>query len=461
MGIEVLPPDVNESDWLFTVVGDGHPLRPRRGQGGGRGRGRGGARGAPPRGPLPQPRPPRLPRWTCARSTTRSSSALIKAGAFDGLGVHRARALGRARRHPRLRAAAARGARARAGDASSAAAAGGAGGVALGALARPARPPAGRAERLRYEKEALGFYLTGNPLSEHEETLRAARHPHHGRSSREGVDGHGDARRHGDRASRRVKIKSGPNAGRFMGRFVLEDLDGSLPVTLFANQLQQFGHLLAEEARGAGQGQVRERGSAGGGGGEVELAVEEIRALAPAAVGPLLAIELVLDPETPQGKLLELKNLLLEHHGEVPVTLELDLERRERDDRPLRQLQGRLRPRPRRRRRSPPRPRPPPRAPHRAADGDAPRHPLRPRPARPRAGAVLAVPPLCGSAPLKPSNTPQRLARTGKETGKPSRASVYIGAPRGKRPRGTGSVGKQPRDAPAAVDGVGGRALPS
>ena len=55
-----------------------------------------------------------------------------------------------------------------------------------------------------------------------------------------------------------------------MGRFVLEDLEGSLPVTLFANQLQQFGHLLSDEAVILVKGQARERGS------EVEITVEEI-----------------------------------------------------------------------------------------------------------------------------------------------------------------------------------------
>ena len=52
MGIRVLPPDVNESDIFFTVVGAGerrHPLRPGRHQERGRGRGGGGA-ARPPRG---------------------------------------------------------------------------------------------------------------------------------------------------------------------------------------------------------------------------------------------------------------------------------------------------------------------------------------------------------------------------------------------------------------------------
>ena len=127
------------------------------------------------------------------------------------------------------------------------------------------------------------------------------------------------------------------------------------------------------------KGSVRERGSAGGGGGEVGLAVEEIRALAPAAVGPLLAIELVLASKTPQGKLLELKNLLLEHHGEVPVTLELDLSEGSVTIAPSgsfkvaygRDLAGAVE--------TLLGPRPPPRAPHRGAHRDVSGHPLHPR----------------------------------------------------------------------------------
>jgi hypothetical protein len=62
-------------------------------------------------------------------------------------------------------------------------------------------------------------------------------------------------------------LTAGANAGRFIGRFVLEDLEGGLPVTLFANELDQFGHLLADEAVVLVKGQMRERGS------EVEITV--------------------------------------------------------------------------------------------------------------------------------------------------------------------------------------------
>ena len=174
-------------------------------------------------------------------------------------------------------------------------------------------------ERLRYEKEALGFFLTGNPLSEYQETLERLV-THTTASLREGVP-EGTVTLGGMVAGfNRVKIKSGANAGRFMGRFVLEDLEGGLPVTLFANQLQQFGHLLVDEAVVLVKGQVRERGS------EVEITVEEIapaREAGRAARSP--ASTSGSTPGSPQSQMLKLRDLLTEHPGDVPVTLEMHL----------------------------------------------------------------------------------------------------------------------------------------
>ncbi len=96
----------------------------------------------------------------------------------------------------------------------------------------------------------------------------------------------------------RVKIKSGANAGRFMGCFVLEDLEGSMPVTLFSNQLQQFGHLLADEA----VGQVRERGT------DSEITVGEILPLKQIAGRPLAGMDLKLNPGLSTTQMLKLRD---------------------------------------------------------------------------------------------------------------------------------------------------------
>jgi DNA polymerase-3 subunit alpha len=320
MGIAVLPPDINESDWAFTVVGGSI----RFGLGGVKGVGEGAIEEVlTVRRRLVRFRS--LAHLACeldSRHVNRKVfESLVKAGAFDGLGVHRAAlwaALDRTLEHAQRRRQ-----EREVGQTTLFGAMMGAGGGGNGAEQglEPAADPSVAAwderERLRYEKETLGFYLTGNPLLEHEEAL--------GRLSlqstadlKEGFEGTATV---GGMVTnlKRVKIKSGPNAGRFMGRFVLEDLTGTLPVTLFANQLQQFGHLLADEAIVLLKGEVRSRE------GEPELTPEEIVPLDKVAGKTLAAVELVIEPSISQSEMLKLKNLLLEHPGRVPVKLTIQL----------------------------------------------------------------------------------------------------------------------------------------
>ena len=195
MGIEVLPPDVNESEVGFTVVGRQDPLRPERGQGRGGGRHRVDHRGA-------RRRPFASIYDFCARVDSalvnrRTLEALIKSGAFDSTGDTRRGML------EALPAAVASGERRRrdraqgqgglfdvlAGDG------GGDGGDAND------HPPTGAEEfdadiLLRFEKEALGLYVSSHPLAGH---ARPAPRPdrRHGEPARrparrpDGLDGRG------------------------------------------------------------------------------------------------------------------------------------------------------------------------------------------------------------------------------------------------------------------------------
>ena len=387
MGIQVLPPDINESDYFFTVahvpaagsmatapsaptaptalIAVGH--RPadnaiRFGLGAVKGVGEGAIESV-----LAARR--RVGRFRSLAhlvseidlrlANHKVLECLIKAGAFDSLGVHRAALAGvlddvleygqRKRREREegqgnLFGQGGTGAHG-AGDA----------GGAAGAFERepwpdPAMPAWSERERLRYEKEALGLYLTGNPLSEYQDALsRLTTHTTAG--LKEGAEGTVTV---GGVVSgfTRVKIKSGPNAGRFMGRFVLEDLEGSLPVTLFANQLQQFGGVVADEAVVLVKGQVRDRGgragqgnqagqlAAGGQGlplpaspgggyaGDVELTVEEIVPLDRLCERTPAGIDLAIAPNLPALDLRRLRDLLYEHPGAVPVSLSVELEDR-------------------------------------------------------------------------------------------------------------------------------------
>ena len=310
MGIRVLPPDVNQSEWSFTVEGDAI----RFGLGAVKGLGESAVEAI-----LAARR--RVGRFSglaqlAAEVDPRAVNqkvyeCLIKAGAFDASGVYRAalmavldRVLDHAQRRRR---------EIEEGQGSLFG-----GGAAVGGPEPEARTAEWlESDRLRNEKEALGFYLTGNPLREHEAAL-ARLVSHTAADLREAVEGKVTI---GGLVSRikRNKIKTGPNAGRVMGKFVLEDLTGGVPVTLFADNLQRFDHLLVEEAVVLVRGIMRDRG------GENELTAEEITPLAQAAGRLVTELEVTLDSTLPTGEVLRLRDLLAENPGEVPVVLAVRL----------------------------------------------------------------------------------------------------------------------------------------
>ena len=167
---------------------------------------------------------------------------------------------------------------------------------------------------LAFVIEALGLYLTGNPLSEYSDELSrfelmelAALKEAGGAEGLVKVAGLVTQ-------MRQTKIKSGPNAGRFMGRFVLEDLSTTLPIAVFAAKLQQFGHLLEDEAVVVVQGTVRERGS------DLEMSADEIIAVHREA-DRVLSVDLRVPSALSSQQLFELRDLLIEHPGETPVRL--------------------------------------------------------------------------------------------------------------------------------------------
>lgn len=160
MGIEILPPDVNESGYKFTVIGD---RRIRFGLGGIRNVGRGAidaiiaARAAGPFTSLFD---------LCSRIDLRASNkrvleALAHAGALDALGGHRAQLA--AGLEAAVREASLRQEDKNTGQASLF----GGGGEAKADHAEPPLPNVAawsESERLTREKEILGFYISGHPL---------------------------------------------------------------------------------------------------------------------------------------------------------------------------------------------------------------------------------------------------------------------------------------------------------
>jgi DNA polymerase-3 subunit alpha len=303
MGIPVLPPEVNESSWSFTAVGPSI----RFGLGAVKGVGESAVE-AILAARREVGRFESLMHFATSVDLGALNSkvfdSLIKAGAFDGFEIPRSALAavveetvnyGQRRRQELADGQ----------------------GTLFGGSELRAPEPASRTddwperERLRFEKETLGFYLTGNPLSEYSEQLAAL-------SCKTIRQLEGDGERKvtvGGVVSgvRQAKIKSGRNAGRLMGRFLLEDPEGSIPVAVFADQYEAYGALLQEDAMVLVKGIARDRGSG------MEMTVDEIVSLDSAKESLISELEVELDSDMSGPALVELRELLIEHAGDVPV----------------------------------------------------------------------------------------------------------------------------------------------
>ncbi len=226
-GIQVLPPSVNESDFRFTVPrGGGKTIR--FGLGAVKGVGQGAvdaileARAAGPFLGLPD-----LCRRVDLRRVNRKVvEALIKAGAFDGVGP----AQGRRALFSAIETVMEQGA----GAQHDAAVGQGSLFGAVPAAARaeaplPDLPDWTSKERLSFEKEALGFYISGHPLAQYEKEIR--RYANRTLAQvREAEDG--------DRVTVvgvvSILTDKTTKSGRRLGMVTLEDLTGSLKVVCFS-----------------------------------------------------------------------------------------------------------------------------------------------------------------------------------------------------------------------------------
>jgi DNA polymerase III subunit alpha len=88
-------------------------------------------------------------------------------------------------------------------------------------------------ERLRYEKETLGFYITGHPLNRYSDELRLFAN-----AATDTLYKHIDETVNiGGIVSqmKKSKIKKGPNEGKVMAKFILDDQAGSVEVVVFSD----------------------------------------------------------------------------------------------------------------------------------------------------------------------------------------------------------------------------------
>jgi DNA polymerase-3 subunit alpha len=312
IGLEVLPPDVNESDVDFSVVGGG---KIRFGLSAIKGVGRSAVESI-----LDARR--RVGRFGslhqfCAEIDLRLNNkkvleALVKAGALDGLAAGRSTlmfALDSA-----VDAAQALRADRESGQAS------------LFGGDEPARPPAPpelpemppwtKADRLRFEKEVLGFYVSGHPLEEHAAVLPRLR-------TAQVAD---LPERHGSEvtvagivtALRKTRTKRGD----WMAFLTVEDLTGAAEVIAFPEAWKACSAWAAADAIACVKGTVEVEGDKG------KLIAQAITPLARAQEAAARGV-VVRFPAAParqvEDTLARTDDLLLQHQGDCPVTFELEV----------------------------------------------------------------------------------------------------------------------------------------
>jgi DNA polymerase-3 subunit alpha len=179
---------------------------------------------------------------------------------------------------------------------------------------------ADQAERLSWEREVLGFYLTGHPLADFEEQ----------------VDRYADCRivdlaKHFAAGAEHVTVgglvtglkvmpirKEGRNQGRRLAVFQLEDADGVVRVVAFPDVFDAYERLLADGKPVLVVATVK------GEGDHVELMADEIVALEGIDSRRAAALRVVVDLDQVDEERLEtIREYLLEHPGDMPVRFEL------------------------------------------------------------------------------------------------------------------------------------------
>ena len=310
-GIAVLPPDINESSESFAAAGQSI----RFGLAAIKGVGEAAARAI-----LEERRSRPFASFTDFSErldsrlvNKRTLDALIAAGAFDSLGRNRATLAAASER------VVARAARRREDEAS------GQSSMFGGGPADSAGSPADDFtdvpewpldERLRGEKETLGFYVTGHPLTRFTEEI--------GRFADVRVADLGSRVEQSVRVAgvlcglKRQKIKKGMNEGKTMLKANLEDTSGSVSVAVFASLYEKVERWVRDDLPVLLTATVRESG------GAIELTVQEMTPLE--GIRERRARELAIRVNlafADENVLTRLHERLRLHPGTTPVSIRL------------------------------------------------------------------------------------------------------------------------------------------
>ncbi len=311
MGIDVLPPSVNESIARFNAVQDGSGIR--FGMAAIKGVGEGVVE------EIVKERDENGPfeglMDFCSRITTANKKvieSLIRSGAFDFTGIHRARlfngietAIGRAAEALKDKASGQCSMFDMMGDAEES-----------GSSSDEELPdvkPWSESDMLAAEKELIGFYISGHPLARHEWVLDTFALK---RMKDIGTLAAGERTRVGGMITEMRKLFTKKDQ-KPMASFRIEGLEGSINAIMFPGPFAEYGHLLADDATAMFGGVLLEEDS-----GDPKLQILEVFPLEQASSLFCDRVSIHL-PEMGVNKnvMATLKETVSEFRGSVPLHL--------------------------------------------------------------------------------------------------------------------------------------------
>ncbi len=198
----------------------------------------------------------------------------------------------------------------------------------ISSLALPDIPEWGTAELLSYEKEALGFYISGHPLDPYRDDLQRLSPVNTGNMSAMG-EGSRVALGGIVRNIKEITTKKGER----MAFIVLEDLYGSVELVCFPEVYAGCRELIASEKPLWVQGQLKLDGDRGDDGEETGLTckvlADSMELLEDARRKKAAGLVIELRSDRVAEEILEkIKELLVVNRGDYPVTLKIKVPRR-------------------------------------------------------------------------------------------------------------------------------------
>ena len=190
------------------------------------------------------------------------------------------------------------------------------------ALEEELRAAAGaeEAERLAWEREVMGFYLSGHPLDGYRAQLERFADCTISELGARFKDGAEQATVGGLVSALKVMPikKEGRNQGRKMASFQLEDASDSVRVVVFPDTYDAIGSKLEDGVIVLLTGELR------GDGDHVEMAADQLVLMDRVEQERATALRVVLDlAHASRERFEDLREYLLEHPGEMPVRFEL------------------------------------------------------------------------------------------------------------------------------------------